>query len=323
MDKTTFWKNFRLGEELSISGAFIYNGLRRFYEAKNLDHTDEIFEIFYYLSIGFERLMKIAIVLLEHDEAKDQKKFESSLMTHSHQELIGRIKKRVALNLGSAHNDFLALLTKFYKSFRYDRFTLESHDQLHQERNMLFSFLGKHLNVEFKNCDSHFGHWNDERYKEFMRRTVLKLSNDLYTIVQNRSSELNLSTCELRSGSKAETVFLGSADIPAENVLWKELLVFFMNTKSTSGYLNFLRNIEPLEFDPGLVDDYLECFQSDSAKANVSDQLESLYEDIENKSERLDMMKYIGAPYIHFVEDDDVLDDEIEDFNQEGLNGEK
>ena len=41
------WKNFNLGQEVSISGAFIYNGLRRFHEMRILDHTDEIFEVLY------------------------------------------------------------------------------------------------------------------------------------------------------------------------------------------------------------------------------------------------------------------------------------
>jgi hypothetical protein len=50
----------------------------------------------------------------------------------------------------------------------------------------------------------------------------------------------------------------GEADIPAEDVLWKELLIFFMNTKQTSGYMNFLKGIEPREFYVGLMDDYLE-----------------------------------------------------------------
>lgn len=50
-----FWKNFKLGEELDVAGTFIYNGVRRFYELRKLDHTDEIFEVFYYPSIGLER----------------------------------------------------------------------------------------------------------------------------------------------------------------------------------------------------------------------------------------------------------------------------
>jgi hypothetical protein len=96
-----------------------------------------------------------------------------------------------------------------------------------------------------------------------------------------------LYTYELRHGSKAQTVFLGEADIPAENVLWKELLVFFMNTKETSGYLEFLRGIPPLDFDPALVDEYLDCFQSDAAKSLVMDELEHYYEELSDKGERL------------------------------------
>lgn len=48
MEPTFLWKNFKLGEELSVSGALVYNGLRRFYELKQLDFADEIFEVFYY-----------------------------------------------------------------------------------------------------------------------------------------------------------------------------------------------------------------------------------------------------------------------------------
>ena len=49
MKPTDFWKNFKLGEEINISGSLIYNGLRRYHEMQKLDFTDEIFEFFYYL----------------------------------------------------------------------------------------------------------------------------------------------------------------------------------------------------------------------------------------------------------------------------------
>lgn len=64
MKPAQFWKNFKLGEEVSVSGAFIYNGMRRFHEMRKLDYTDEVFEVLYNLSVGFERLLKIAVVLL-------------------------------------------------------------------------------------------------------------------------------------------------------------------------------------------------------------------------------------------------------------------
>jgi hypothetical protein len=58
-----------------------------------------------------------------------------------------------------------------------------------------------------------------------------------------------------------------------------------LNTKETSGYLKFLREIEPLGFDPALIGDYLDCFQSHTARAQVIDKLETLYEDIPDKEE--------------------------------------
>lgn len=309
MRRTELWKNFRLGEELTVSGAFIYNGVRSFYELRSLDQTDEVFEVFYYLSIGLERLMKIAIILLEHDDATDQEAFETSLITHSHHELLGRIKAHTAIDLGSPGNDLLGLLTTFYKSLRYDRFSLNSPMTLGKESERLLAYLSKHLGVKFEKAEFFSGHANEARFRRFMRKTVLKTSSALYEIVQRRSRELNLYTYELRHGSKAQTVFLGEADIETEDVLWKELLVFLMNTKSKNGYIKFLRSIEPLGFDPAMTGDYLDCFQSDSAKSLVVGELETLYEDVPDKAERLQMMDLIGNPNADFSDDDEEAED--------------
>ena len=87
-----------------------------------------------------------------------------------------------------------------------------------------------------------------------------------------------------------------------------------MNTESRSGYLDFLRSIEPLGFDPELVDEYLECFHSDSAKSQVVDELEHLYEEVPNPSERLELVHVIGHPGVSFDSDEeDCLASEDED----------
>src|SRR3546814_11204208 len=93
--------------------------------------------------------------------------------------------------------------------------------------------------------------------------------------------------------------------IPNEEILWKELLVFFMNTKETSGYLNFLRGIEPLNFDPELVEDYLDCFQYYSARTQAADEMATLYEDVPDAGERLRLIGVIGSPTVNFTEDDE------------------
>lgn len=223
MKPAEWWKNFRLGEELSVCGAFIYNGLRRFHELHKLDHADDLFEVFYQFSIGIERLTKIAIVLLEHDDAGDQEAFEKFLETHNHQKLLARIQRRKPLKLSNHENAFLHLLTGFYENLRYDRFSLRSSLSLGKEKHALFDFLEKHLHAEFKARTSILGHENTDQYKKFLRTIAVKIAGALYEVVKQRATELNLYTYELRSASKAETVFFGKADIPAEDVLWKEL----------------------------------------------------------------------------------------------------
>jgi hypothetical protein len=295
MKSTQAWKNFNLGQELSVSGAFIYNGLRRFHEMRVLNNTDEIFEVLYNLSVGLERLLKIAVVLLEHTDTTDQDKLEKSLITHNHLDLLQRVMKRAQLNLGSPHKEFLALLGTFYKTLRYDRFTISSVYDPDKERDELCRFLGKHLQVSLERSSSMFPIHNDVRYREFLRKLVTKISSALYDVVRTTASDLNLYTYELRDGSRAQTIFLGQANLPSEEVLWKELLVFFMNTKSSSALLEFLRTIAPLDFDPELANDYLECFQSDIAKASIV-----LYCELTDSGERLGIMELIGNSNVCF-----------------------
>lgn len=309
MKATEFWKNFKLGEELSVSGTFIYNGLRRYHEMRKLDFTDEVFEFLYEVSIGLERLLKIAVILFEHDDSIDQQEeWEKSLITHSHLDLLARLRRYATIDFGSPHIDLLCLLGTFYKSLRYDRFTLASAYDAKKETEAICNLLRKHLEVDIPHESSFFGTPNEDRYRRFIRRTILKISKTLYGIIEARAKAINLYTYELRHGSKAETVFLREVDISDEDTLWKELLVFLMNTKSTSGYLEFLRNIPPLDFDPALIGDYLDCFQSNASKAYVMDELEHHYEEMEgSKSERLELMRVIGSPNVYFDSPDDDL----------------
>lgn len=219
--------------------------------------------------------------------------------------------------LSNSCNAFLHLLTGFYENLRYDRFSLKSPLTLGKEKHELFDFLEGHLKTKFEDRNSIFGHQNSEQYKKFMRKIVVKIASGLYRVIEERTRSLGLYTYELRSGSKAETVFLGEANIPTEDILWKKLLVFFMNTKETSGYLNFLRGIEPLNFDPGLVEDYLDCFQSDSARAQAVDEMETLYEDVPDHGERLRLIGVIGSPNVYFPEndDDEAFEEELDGFD--------
>lgn len=297
MNKSDFWKNFRLGEEIHISGMFIYNGVRRFHELRKLDFAEELFEVLYELSVGLERLLKIAVVLYEHTDTTDQEELEKSLITHNHLDLVVRLRKHVQVNFAAPHNELLSLLSKFYKSLRYDRFSLTSVQGGKKEARAIRALLVKHLKVKLSCEESLFGTDNDDQYRRFIQRTVLKISQEVYGVIKDRARRINLYTDELRVGSKAESVFGRGIDIISdEDVLWKELLVFFMNVEAKTGYFQFLKETPPLAFDPGLVSDYLNCFRSDSAKAEVIDELEHLYREMDGaeRKERLERIAAIG-----------------------------
>lgn len=314
MKPDEFWKNFRLGEELAISGNFIYDGLRRFHEMKRLDHDEEVFDFLYHVSVGLERLSKIAIVLCEHKDTTDQEELEKSLITHNLNDLVARLKTSAPVNLGKNHNELISILTTFYNSLRYDRFTLASSFSGGKERKAMVVWLEKSLNITLDHGHTFFGIDNSERCRKYVRRSILKISRQIYKVIQQEAKRLNLYTYELRHASKAESVFLREIDIANEDVLWKELVVFFMNTSSTSGYLRFLREIEPLDFDPALANEYLACFASDSAKAMVMDELEHHYSELKDGARaRLETMAIINAPNVYFDDEDEVEEDEAGD----------
>lgn len=316
MNREQVWKNFDLGKELALSGTFIYNGLRCFHEMKTLDHAEEVFEFLYNLAVGLERLLKIAVILLEHDGSQDQDKFEQSLITHNHLELLRRLKTHAKVALAGPHNEFLGLLGTFYKTFRYDRYVLSSSWKPEKEKAALRSFLEKQLQVALEDPSSIFPSQNCDKFRKYIGKLVGKICGELYRVVSERSASLNLYTYEVRSDSKAAKVFQkNDCSFVPEDILWKELLVFFMNTKATSGLLDFLRSIEPLEFDEARAADYLQCFQSEEGKQSVVDELEELYSNLEDAGQRHQLMSVIGHPNVDF---DTRADLEEEPSNDEG-----
>lgn len=142
-----WWKSFGLGRELHISGAFIYNAITALDSLDLLNYTVDIFEILYNLSVGVERLLKVVIVLVEHEDWENIREFEESLISHNTMELANRVDAKCKLNLSNIHLEFLALLSKFYKSHRYMRYSLDSVPCINAEKVVFLEFLIKHLNL--------------------------------------------------------------------------------------------------------------------------------------------------------------------------------
>jgi hypothetical protein len=298
MDKLEFWTNFKLGEELQIAGRFIYNGLRCFHEMYTLHNEDEVFDTLYNISVGIERLFKVAIILVEHEDLVDQNEFEESLITHNHHKLLTRLKEKRNFELSGVHNEFLSLLSTFYKTHRYGRYSASDLTTNIKERDALQEYIKKHLDITIVNDPPFSVTPNNQRTRRFLGKVVGKISSLLYEIICKESRRRDIYTYEIRSESKAEKIFLRNEyDFTNEDVLWRELLVYFVNTKESSENLQLAREMKPLEFDPALIVDYLRCFESPEKMLRCFDQLEHLYEGVAAPGERLEWIANLGLGF--------------------------
>lgn len=303
MNKTEFWKTFVLGDELHISGRFMYNGLCSFHEMDTLHYEDEIFEALYNLSVGLERLFKVAVILIEHDEMTDIQKFERGLITHNHQSLFDRIKSKHALKVGPSHNDFLQLLSKFYKTHRYGRYIVNRTLDSGGEKRALHEFISKHLGVEIKDSPPFQVAQNSQRIRRFIGDTVGTLATQVFQIIRTEANRIGIYTFELRSDSKAEKLFVREKfTFDDEEILNRELIIYFINSSHATGHVRLAKEIEPLPFEPGLEDQYIRCMGSYERKLELLDELEALYEDMESPLQRKKLVNVLGDPLVSLDE---------------------
>lgn len=249
-DADFFWKNFRLGTELQISGTYIYNALYFLDTLEYIQHEEDIFELLYNISVGIERIQKIAIVMLEHKETVDQLDFEKTLLTHNHTELYARINKITPLNLGKIHTKFLGLIRDFYTTYRYGRFNKKSVYHPDYDKDKFLKFLKDELNLV---TDKHWGEYvqNDLRVKRFIGKTVSTIVCNIYGVIRARAYDIGTFTYEIRYGSKAFKIFMAKEyTFELENNFKKEIIINLMNAKGFNDeFKEYLQNLQPLKLD--------------------------------------------------------------------------
>lgn len=302
MNPTEFWQNFKMGEEQEIACNFIYDGLRNLHEMETLNLETEIFPVLYNLSIGLERMFKVAIVLLEVDEKMDIDAFEKTLITHNHVALFERVKGKSDLNLGPVHTGLLHLLSVFYEDHRYGRFNIPQRDNLSKDKKLFLTFLHKHLGIKIE--DDIIGTENSLQVKKFMGKTVKKIAKDLYSIIGKTASSKNLYTYELSdSSSKAAKVVWGDEEITfdREEVVMAEVLIFLLQTPELDR-VKLLKEIKPLPLDPALDNEYLHFLlrKRTGFLSAIVDEVEDAQADSENLKERLEIIKVIKDPSVGF-----------------------
>lgn len=297
MKPAVFWQNFELGVEIDVASTFIYDGLRNLDQMESFAYEADVFNFLYNVSVGVERFLKVAIILIEFDEHTDPEEHEESLITHNHADLLARLKSHREMNLGKAHLEFISLLTRFYKSFRYDRYSLKTIQEMAKEKEALVSFLSKNVILE------ELPAWSEEtiykntiKVKKYIGKLLSKIILQVYDFIRKAAQSKNIYTYEVRYGSKAYKLLLGKQfSFEHENVLWKELLIFMLSTQETSKHLEFIKNIEPLDFDVALLGDYLEAMGSDLKKILVTEELDHLYEELEDVSDRFEQLSLLSS----------------------------
>ena len=147
-----------------------------------------------------------------------------------------------------------------------------------------------------------------------MGKIVGKICSQLYGIIEDTSSAQGIYTYELPFESKAAKIFLRKEyDFIDEELAFKELLVYLINTEDRTVYLNFLKQISPLEFDPAMIPEYMASISSNIARQALLDEVSTLYENFEERNEiklRLEMIDAIDNSNYSWFDEDEEYDEE-------------
>lgn len=306
MTPEDWWKNLALGIEIDVAGTFIHNGIKALHELSSLKHPVDSFEVLYNLSVGIERLLKVAIVLIEHCDHIDMEQFEKSLISHNTIELATRVNSRRNLQFLDIHREFLSILSTFYKPHRYGRYSLSAIPKIHEEQRLFLNFIAKHLKISLPIDEAFMPIPNTDQIRRFVGKVVKKICNELFQVICQRAKELNIYTAEIRGESKALKVFYGERlDFIDEKLKKKELLLFLMNPKSHGSHIDLLRSFDALELDPDLTPNYIQVLLNDANLSYVEGEVDEVYTEVTNIRERLDFLEIVDSEHLSYDSEDE------------------
>lgn len=310
MDQRWKYKNFNMGTELDIAGAFIYDGIHEFCRLKYISNDEPTFMSLYNMAVGIERLEKIVYVLWSLDDEVDETKFEKELITHSHTELRDKIKKALKIHnknieFSKQENALFELLRGFYNTARYMRFNIDGDRD--KELELIRTFLKSDSNYVETNTDLFYDNCIEanENAKNLFGRTLKSITAKYYELIRKGSSKNQTYTYELRVDSKASKIFHSKEsslikDQDNEYLAVKELLIYLRNSKDKTGFLKYVDEIEPLELDPANVITYLSNITRGIISQELVDEAESLYEELDKPYDREKLVSLFAEEDVMF-----------------------
>ena len=217
------------------------------------------------------------------------------MKTHSHKGLHNRIIENRKVDFNSRQHDFLDLISEFYNKGRYNNYLVDGN--IKRDILAVKTFLDKHVQEIQEGSYSE----NLDRRKEILGRIIGSIVKSYYNVIQKICSEKNIYTEETRYDSKAFKIFLSEnpknslININKEEVIAvKELLIYLANLEESNEFIDFLRNIEPLNIDVSSIKDYLHSISIGKVPQHLINEIRELYseenikDDIKNRLEQLD-----------------------------------
>ena len=207
-------------------------------------------------------------------------------------------KQKHNVKFNHIHKSFLKLLSDYYKSIRYDNLSIRGTLDVNQAMKALIRYISNDLKIPVGE-ESSIGEiagrkLNSIRIKKKIGSIIGEMVIELYDRIHAEASKKDLFTYEISLKSKAGKIFCNREfNFFKERILWKELLIFLINTKKKTDVIGFIKNIKPLNFDPELILDYLKSFQFDLNKLEHIGELDALYEDILDKEDRRETLEFI------------------------------
>lgn len=309
MDQRWKYKNFNMVTELDIAGEFIYNGIHEFCRLKYISNEGPTFASLYNMAVGIERLEKIVYVLWTLDDEVDETKFEKKLITHSHTGLRDKIKEVLKIHnenieFSKQENALFELLCGFYNTARYMRFNIDG--DWDKELELIRTFLKSDSNYVKNNTEFFYGSRIEanENVKKLFGRTLKSIAAKYYELVIKGSSKNQTYTYELRADSKASKIFYSQESSLInqynEYLAVKELLIYLRNSKDKTGFLKYVDEIEPLEFDPTNLITYLNNITRGIIPQELVDEAEYLYEELDKPYDREKLVSLFAEENVMF-----------------------
>jgi hypothetical protein len=298
-----------MGSELSVAGEFIYDSARKAMSLHGLNNNYEINAILYNGAVGIERLQKIYLCL-SIPNPTDDSTVPDYLKKHNHIELENHVKEYSKKCLNSNGRSILNLFSEYYNHYRYGNYIPGNSDT--KLRHLFIGFLKK-KNGKFnfnEPCEpSQF-----EAFKQFYINELGKTAKYYYDLIDEKARKIGTYTYELDSDSNAARVFW-STDLRSlykqmvlEQEATKELLIHLYKDHSENGVYKILNEMESLEFDDVLVNEYLADLCEGKVNDSLIDWVDELHEEIEDKEERKgrhELLSLIGNMSVIFDYDEE------------------